>query len=83
MPKITLIGEGEVEFGGESSILDALDEAELDIPYSCRDGNCGACEVILLSGEVEYLQDPSYETSESCILICCAIPITNVSIELM
>ncbi len=83
MPKIILIDEGEVEFNGESSILETLDEAGFDIPYSCRSGSCGSCEVSLLSGEVEYMQEPIYETSDNDILICCVIPLTDVTIELV
>ncbi len=83
MTKITVVEEGEVDFAGEFSILDTLDEAGIDVSSSCREGSCGSCEAILLSGDIEYIQEPSYELSDSCILTCCAIPITDVTIELM
>ncbi len=83
MSKITLLGYGDCEFNGEFSLLECLDDAGFDIPYSCRGGNCGACEVQLLSGEVEHIQDPSYDSMEGGILTCCVIPTSDVEIELI
>ncbi|BBP44112.1 2Fe-2S iron-sulfur cluster-binding protein [Thiosulfativibrio zosterae] len=83
MPKITVVGQGEVEFDGQFSMLEALDEAGFDMPYSCRGGNCGACEVRLLSGNVEHIQDTAYETRGKDILTCSVIPLTDVEIELI
>jgi ferredoxin len=64
MFKITVIGQGECEFDGQFSMLDALDENGFDMPYSCRGGNCGACMVKLVSGGVDEIQSPVYEPSE-------------------
>jgi len=83
MPKITVLGQGECEFDGQFSLLDALDEAGFDMPYSCRGGNCGACEVRLLSGEIEHIQDTVYETDGNDILTCSVIPLTDIEIELI
>lgn len=83
MPKITVLGQGECEFDGQFSLLDALDEAGFDMPYSCRGGNCGACEVRLLSGEIENIQDTVYETEGKDILTCSVIPLTDIEIELI
>lgn len=83
MPKITVLGQGECEFDGQFSLLDALDDAGFDMPYSCRGGNCGACEVRLLSGEIEHIQDTVYETDGNDILTCSVIPLTDIEIELI
>jgi ferredoxin len=83
MAKITLVGQGECEFDGQFSMLDALDENGFDIPYSCRGGNCGACTVRLISGEVEEIQSPAYDSRKGEILTCCSIPKTDVEIELI
>lgn len=35
-------------------MIDALEEAGVDIPFSCREGVCGACETRVLSGIPEH-----------------------------
>jgi ferredoxin len=83
MSKIHVVGQGEAEFEGQFSLLDALDEAGFDMPYSCRGGNCGACEVKLVSGNVEAIQDTVYEPENGHILTCSVIPLGDVEIELV
>jgi tetrachlorobenzoquinone reductase len=36
------------------SLLDAILEAGVDSDYSCREGVCGACETVVLSGEPDH-----------------------------
>ncbi|WP_321324563.1 2Fe-2S iron-sulfur cluster-binding protein [Thiomicrorhabdus sp.] len=83
MAKITVVGQGECEFDGQFSMLEALDENGFDMPYSCRGGNCGACSVRLISGEVEEIQSPAYEAGDGEILTCSVIPLNDVEIELI
>lgn len=83
MTKIIVKGQGECEFDGQFSMLDALDENGFDMPYSCRGGNCGACVVRLISGEVEAIQSPAYEPRTGEILTCSVIPLTDVEIEIV
>lgn len=83
MAKIKVIGQGEVEFDGAFSLLEALDEAGFDMPYSCRGGNCGACTVRLISGTVENIQDTAYDVRPGEILTCSVIPTSDVEIELI
>ncbi|MBN2866827.1 MAG: 2Fe-2S iron-sulfur cluster binding domain-containing protein [Thiotrichales bacterium] len=82
MAKIKVVGQGECEFDGQFSMLEALDESGFDMPYSCRGGNCGACEVKLVSGQVEEIQMPAYEADDGYILTCSCIPMSDVEIEI-
>ncbi|CAN8142587.1 2Fe-2S ferredoxin-type domain-containing protein [uncultured Thiomicrorhabdus sp.] len=82
MDKITVIGQGDCEFDGQFSMLEALDESGFDMPYSCRGGNCGACAVKLISGQVEEIQTPIYEPNDDEILTCSCIPVSDVVIEI-
>jgi len=83
MSKITVLGQGDCHFDGQFSILDALDENGFDMPYSCRGGNCGACAVRLISGEVENIQETAYEPQAGEILTCSTIPKGDITIELI
>lgn len=83
MPKITVVGQGECEFDGQFSLLEALDESGFDMPYSCRGGNCGACSVRLISGSTEEIQSPAYESRKGEVLTCSVIPTSDVVIELI
>ncbi len=45
-------GEKKIECDEDTYILDAADEAGLDLPYSCRSGSCGSCAAKLASGDI-------------------------------
>lgn len=68
----------------ELTILEAAEEAGVDIEYSCRAGVCGACKVRLLAGtvtmEVEDGLAPE-EKAQGYILACQARSSSSVSID--
>jgi ferredoxin-NADP reductase/MOSC domain-containing protein YiiM len=59
------------------SLLEFVEEAGVDAPFSCRSGNCGTCEVALLGGTVEYDPDPELVVGPSRCLTCCARPTSD------
>ncbi len=68
--------------GGAKTLLELAENAGLDPEFSCRSGICGACACTLLSGEVEYTQDPLEEPDEGQVLICCSRPKGPVVLDL-
>ena len=40
------------DWSGEGVLLEFLESKGLDAPYSCRAGQCSACAVVVLEGDV-------------------------------
>jgi CDP-4-dehydro-6-deoxyglucose reductase, E3 len=71
----------------DETLLDAALDAKLNLPHSCKSGNCGACRARLLRGEVHYAHGrplglTDAEIAEQWILLCQARARTDVSIEI-
>lgn len=64
---------------GRASVLDAADDAGLDLPYSCRAGVCSTCRAKVLKGEVVMEQNHAledWEVAAGFVLCCQARPVT-------
>ncbi len=84
MATITLkTPEGEThtfECDADTPILDALEEAGLDHPSSCRAGSCSSCCMKILEGRLNqedqfFLDDDQIE--EGYALTCVATPLSD------
>lgn len=75
---VTLDGHTEaVRWPRSAKLLDVLLDKGLDAPFSCREGHCGACAVLVKSGEVDMEVNDVLEASdleEGLILACQARP---------
>ena len=75
---VTLDGEThEVSWPRNAKLLDVLLDKGLDAPFSCREGHCGACAVLMKTGEVDMEINDVLEQSdldEGLILGCQARP---------
>lgn len=69
----------EVAWPASKVLLDALLDAGLDAPYSCRQGNCSACACKLVEGDVKMQENNVLEQEdldEGWILACQSVPLS-------
>jgi len=73
-----------VEFqADDKTILNCLENNNIEVHYHCRDGFCGACRVKLCKGRIEYPNgEPLAFVGNGEILTCCCVPVSDISIEI-
>ena len=57
----------------DQSILKALQDAGVDIPFSCSEGICGTCQTKVLEGEPDHWDmylTPEEQEKGDCIMVC-------------
>ena len=89
--KVTLINESEglnttIDVADDEYILDAAEEANIDLPFSCRAGACSSCAAEVEGGtagkidqsEQNFLSDGQ---EDKYVLTCVAYPTANCTIH--
>lgn len=74
-----------LEVGSEETVLGACLAAGIDVSYSCEEGICGACEVRVLSGEVDHrdqVLSAAAKAASATMMACCSRGLTTLDLDL-
>ena len=80
--KTIVVDEKTIGVNESESVLEALERANVEVNYNCREGFCGVCRTKLLSGTVEYRIEPLAFIDDDEILSCCTLPSSNIAIKI-
>ncbi|MFL9992926.1 FAD-binding oxidoreductase [Paraburkholderia sediminicola] len=64
------------------SLLEMAERAGYAPPFNCRAGICSACLTPLLSGSVDYSEEPLAPPPDGEVLLCCTRPVTPLTLAL-
>jgi len=83
-PLVTFSRSGITTAFGDDwhSVLDLADACDVPTRWSCRTGVCHTCVTPLLSGNISYEPDPLELPADGQVLICCARPATDITLDL-
>eukprot|EP01023_Acetabularia_acetabulum_P017091 TRINITY_DN184_c0_g1_i1.p3 TRINITY_DN184_c0_g1~~TRINITY_DN184_c0_g1_i1.p3 ORF type:complete len:137 (-),score=32.71 TRINITY_DN184_c0_g1_i1:951-1361(-) len=76
-------GDKVIECEEDMTILDAADEFEVELPYSCRSGSCSSCAGKIESGTVDQSEQSFFDEEQLAagyVLTCVALPTSDLTI---
>jgi ferredoxin-NADP reductase/MOSC domain-containing protein YiiM/ferredoxin len=64
------------------NLLELAEACDVPVKWSCRTGVCHNCESALVGGSVSYSPDPLDPPAAGNVLICCAMPTSEIELDL-
>ncbi|MCV7303601.1 2Fe-2S iron-sulfur cluster binding domain-containing protein [Mycobacterium barrassiae] len=83
MPEVEIDLDGRVHrvtCPSTRTLVDAMLDAGIDVPHSCREGHCGSCVTTVVEGDVDMPECDllgADELSEGLVLGCQAKPLSD------
>lgn len=65
-----------------TSLLEFAEACDVPTRYSCRSGVCHICVTEVVSGTADYTQEPLEEPPAGSVLVCSAVPRTELVLDL-
>ena len=59
---------------GNGTLLEFAEESGLAPAFGCRSGICGTCKTRIITGAVDYLEEPLAPHAHNEVLLCCSVP---------
>ncbi|MGH2895989.1 MAG: 3-alpha domain-containing protein, partial [Solirubrobacteraceae bacterium] len=64
------------------NLLEFAEVCDIPVSFGCRTGVCHSCQTGLLTGEVAYTTEPLEPPDREQVLVCCAQPAGDITLEL-
>jgi len=61
----------------KGSLLELAEAVGLAPVFGCRSGICGTCATRIISGAVEYIEEPLAPRGDGQVLLCCSVPVVT------
>jgi ferredoxin-NADP reductase/MOSC domain-containing protein YiiM len=65
-----------------ANLLEFAEACDVPVNFGCRNGVCHLCESGLLAGDIEYVAEPLERPDAEHVLVCCAQPASELTLEL-
>ncbi len=63
------------------TLLELGEQAGIGLPAGCREGACHTCRQQITAGATANLTEPMLDPPDGSVLLCCAVPTTDVTIN--
>ena len=80
MSAILTVDGTEYPLDTNKTLLENLETQAVKVEFHCRDGHCGACRCLLISGQAEYINYPMAYLRDGDVLTCCSSAKNNINI---
>jgi ferredoxin len=64
------------------TLLEFAEAQGISVDSDCREGHCGTCQTLLVSGDVEYHQKPRIKVEQGHCLLCISMPKTDLVLDI-